>query len=189
MGFMNSFVLNLIVVTLGVLIALIIDNWKEKRRNKSFLRKAFKVVKEEIEENRKQVKDALDSHKKLFENLKDKVKDENEALEDFIHEGLEADELNIPGIKKGVGIRYFIGNHADLVDQKLIFQLSDIEVVTEYFDKKVELLMNHIFDRFHSRLSSDKKKFLALLGNVISSENQLLLLYNRFLEQEYLKNI
>ena len=186
---LGSFLLNLIVVTLGVLIALIIDNWKEKRRNKSFLRKAFKVVKEEIEGNRKEVSKALELHNKLFENLKDKVKDKGKVLKDFIYEGLESDELKIPGIKKGVSMRYFIGNHTDLVDQSLIFQLSDIEIVTEYFDKKVELLMNHIFDRMHSKLSRDKEKFLALLKNMIDSENQLLKLYNQFLEQEYLKNI
>ena len=184
MNFLGSFVLNLVVVTLGVLIALIIDNWKEKRRNQSILNKALRIVRDELSKNRAEVSKAIEMHRKLLDKLRSDEPNGAQTLNEYLTQKIEGGKLLLPAIKRGAGIRYFIEKHADLMDQELIFYLSDIEIVNNYFDKKVDILMDHIFDKWESRSPHDKSKFAVLLENLISNEDQLLKLYDWFLSEK-----
>ncbi len=172
------FLKEVLVVVIGVLIAVTINNYKENSENRSFILKTQKTIKNEVFQNKSQVDEVLERHKEILNSLKSALDNKNETLGDFIERigGLQAPSI------KNIGLRFFISQKADLVDYDFISQLMDIEAFTGILNRKLEKCVDYLYDNIESNERTSKLKFMYYLANVMDSERGLLNLYSSLID-------
>lgn len=175
-----SFFREIVIVIIGILIALSINNWNENRNNEIFIDKALFAIEEEIKLNKTDMNRIVQRHKETMDSIAMHINNDKISLRQIIEKsrGFQIAEL------KNIGIRFFISNKAELIDYKIISSLSEIEFLSEAVKMKTERLLNYLYDNMESTNESAKYKFVIYLADVVESENGLLDLYDDFLNKK-----
>jgi len=175
-----SFFKEIIVVVSGVLIAVSISNYKQKVDNEDFMNKTLAAVHNEISESKVDVERVMQKHLNLIDSIRTSLENEDESINQML--------IRVGGIQfvepANIGLRFFVSNKAELVDYEVISQLSQIETTTRVLDKKMDRLLDYSYGVLEKRDRTSKLKLLAHLGNVIDSENSLLILFDSFVVDE-----
>lgn len=175
-----SFFREIVIVIIGILIALSINNWNENRNNEIFIDKALFAIEEEIKLNKIDMKRIVQRHKVTIDSVAMHLNNDKISLRQIIEKsgGFQIAEL------KNIGIRFFISNKAELIDYEIISSLSEIEFLSEAVKMKTERLLNYLYDNMEGTNESTKYKFEIYLADVVESENGLLDLYDNFLNKK-----
>lgn len=175
-----SFFREIVIVIIGILIALSINNWNENRNNEIFIDKALFAIEEEIKLNKTDMNRIVQRHKETMDSIAMHINNDKISLRQIIEKsrGFQIAEL------KNIGIRFFISNKAELIDYEIISSLSEIEFLSEAVKMKTERLLNYLYDNMESTNESAKYKFVIYLADVVESENGLLDLYDDFLNKQ-----
>ncbi|MBL7793764.1 MAG: hypothetical protein JNK77_15655 [Saprospiraceae bacterium] len=175
-----SFFREIVIVIIGILIALSINNWNENRNNEIFINKAIFAIEEEIKLNKTDMNRIVQRHKETMDSIAMHINNDKISLRQIIEKsrGFQIAEL------KNIGIRFFISNKAELIDYEVISSLSEIEFLSEAVKMKTERLLNYLYDNMESTNESAKYKFVIYLADVVESENGLLDLYDDFLNKK-----
>ncbi|MBK8702686.1 MAG: hypothetical protein IPN33_03100 [Saprospiraceae bacterium] len=175
-----SFFREIVIVIIGILIALSINNWNENRNNEIFIDKALFAIEEEIKLNKTDVNRIVQRHKETIDSVAMHLNNDKMSLRQIIEKsgGFQIAEL------KNIGIRFFISNKAELIDYEIISSLSEIEFLSEAVKMKTERLLNYLYDNMEGTNESAKYKFVIYLTDVVESENGLLDLYDNFLNKK-----
>ncbi len=175
-----SFFREIVIVIIGILIALSINNWNENRNNEIFIDKALFAIEEEIKLNKTDMNRIVQRHKETIDSVAMHLNNDKMSLRQIIEKsgGFQIAEL------KNIGIRFFISNKAELIDYEIISSLSEIEFLSEAVKMKTERLLNYLYDNMEGTNESAKYKFVIYLTDVVESENGLLDLYDNFLNKK-----
>jgi hypothetical protein len=175
-----SFFREIVIVIIGILIALSIDNWNENRNNEKYIDKALFAIEEEIKLNKTDMHRIVQRHKETIDSVAMHLNNDKISLRQIIENsrGFQIAEL------KNIGLRFFISNKAELIDYEIISSLSEIEFLSEAVKMKTERLLNYLYDNMENTNESAKNKFVIYLADVIESENGLLDLYDDFLNKQ-----
>lgn len=175
-----SFFREIVIVIIGILIALSINNWNENRNNEIFIDKALFAIEEEIKLNKTDMNRIVQRHKETMDSIAMHINNDKISLRQIIEKsrGFQIAEL------KNIGIRFFISNKAELIDYEIISSLSEIEFLSEAVKMKTERLLDYLYDNMESTNESAKYKFVIYLADVVESENGLLDLYDDFLNKK-----
>jgi glycerol-3-phosphate O-acyltransferase len=178
-SYITSFLREIAIVVIGVLIALFISNWNEGIRQKKILNKTLFAISEEIKANKTDLEKVLQRHILTIDSIKANL--ENDTLtvtQMFVRlGGFQAPEI------KNIGLRFFISNNAELVDYELISDLSEIEFANKGFELKLNTLVDYVYDQLDNKTKKSKLKILVLLSDVVESEEGLSELYDEFLSK------
>lgn len=174
-----SYLKEVTIVVIGVLIAVSIGNYKENLENNRYVRKTLLAIEKEINYSKEDIEDVLSRHYNLADSIATSMENEEESLAEVIARsgGIQYAET------KNIGLRFFVSNKADLVDFEIISQLSEIETTTLVLAKKMDRLLDVVHDIMDEKDAGSKKKFLILLANVVDSEESILVLYEDFLKE------
>lgn len=175
-----SFFREIVIVIIGILIALSIDNWNENRNDEKYIDKALFAIEEEIKLNKTDMHRIVQRHKETIDSVAMHLNNDKISLRQIIENsrGFQIAEL------KNIGLRFFISNKAELIDYEIISSLSEIEFLSEAVKMKTERLLNYLYDNMENTNESAKNKFVIYLADVVESENGLLDLYDDFLNKQ-----
>ncbi|MEM7372377.1 MAG: hypothetical protein AAF587_27405 [Bacteroidota bacterium] len=174
-----SFIRELVIVIIGILIALSINTWNANRKDEIFIEKALFAIEEEISLNQTDIRSIVQKHENTLDTIAIYVDDDHMSLEQIIKRvsGFQVAEL------KNIGLRFFISDKAELIDYETISMLSEIEFHSETVKTKTQNLVNHLYNKLDSTNKSDKHKFAIYLSDIMNSELKLLKLYDAFLNE------
>ena len=167
------------IVVVGVLIAVSIGNYKEKKDNEKYVEKTLIAIENEIKSSQAEVDTVLNRHLRLLEILENEMDNSEQSLGDLVS---SSGGFQVASIKN-VSLRFFISNKAELLEFQVISQLLDIEAQTELLSDKIERLGDFSYNRINDTTQETKLNFAYLVANVLDSEQSLLESYSRFLEE------
>lgn len=169
----------LLLLIVGVLIALLINNWKENLGDKRYLENTLLAVQKEIEQSKKELDEILPRHHHLIDSLDLYLTDESKSIMEIAQ---QAGGVQYPQIKN-ISLRFFITAKAELISYDIISDLTAMEDFKVMLDKKFDRLMDYTYDYLDKTDKDSKMKFMIHLSNVIDSESNLLQLYEAYLKQ------
>jgi hypothetical protein len=183
-----SFLREIAIVVIGVLIAVSIGNYKERKDNEKYIEKTLLAIENEIRLSNSEVDTVLNKHLKLFEILEEQIDKGEQTLGELV---ANSGGFQVASIQN-VSLRFFVSNKAELLDFKLISQLLDIELQTNLLSDKLKRLTDFAYEHVNDKEEEVMVKFAYLLANVIDGEQTLLESYSDFLALEenkkYLKD-
>ncbi len=166
-------------VVLGILIALLINNWKEKLDDKRFINRVFDSLEKEMKSNEVDITEVLPTHYALLDTIDRYKSDERISLSDIIIKG---NGLQAPTVKN-TSWNSFLNSKLELIDYNTISILTEIEESKHLLKSKLDNLMNFLLEKSESTDAVIKQMLMFQLMNVVSSEKELLELYEKYLEK------
>lgn len=173
------FLKEIIIVVVGVLIAISLNNLKEKMDNTRYIEKTLLAIESEIELSKNDVQMVLNKHLNLIDSLESEINNNEDSLGEML--------TNLGGVQmasiKNISLRFFISNKAELLDFNLLLQLLEIENQTDILSAKIERLANYSTEHINEQEAKTKLAFAYLLSDVIDSEQGRLESYSTFLNK------
>ena len=174
-GALLSLFKDLFVVTLGVFVALLVDRWRERRRERAFLRKAVDTILREAEEAREALPGLITKHTEIAEALSESArKGEDVPIGKIVASGIP---LNV--MQGSIALRLISGERAHTVKYELLKVLWDIDTLSLYVDHLSDKVSNFLMMKWGSGSPDDKYTLSSLLYTLVESERKLLSLYER----------
>jgi DNA gyrase/topoisomerase IV subunit A len=174
-----SYLREITIVVIGIIIAVSIGNYKDRLDNKAYLNKTLKAIEVEMMASKTDVDTVLNRHLHLYNKLQNEFGTGEATLGEFL--------TNSGGFQvatvKNISLRFFISNKADLLEFDIISQLLEIESLTNILTLKIERITNFAYEHLNDTHEEMAIKFAYLLADIIESEQALLELYNDFLQQ------
>ena len=170
----------MIPVVLGILIALLINNWKEKADDERFISRIFDSIEKEMKSNEASFNKELPMHYALIDTIDRYMVDEKISLTDIIIKGKG---LQAPTVKNA-SWNSFLNTKLELIDFNTISILSEIEESKHFLNLKFSNLMDFILDNSESTDTVRKRMLRIQILNLVNSEEGLLKLYEEYLTKE-----
>lgn len=173
-----SFLREVLVVVIGILIAVVLNDFQTKRTDQRYLKKAMSAIEEEVKDARLSVSEVVERHSITIDSLERYAEDSIMSLAEFL-ERAGGIQLATTG---NVGLRFYVAGKADLLDLELVSKLADVEVSTQVLRGKMDRLLDFTYGRLTSTDAESKLLFAMHLGNVMDSETALLEHFDEVLE-------
>jgi len=165
-------------VVIGILIALLINNWKEKLDDERFINRVFDSIQKEMKSNEADIIEVLPSHYALQDTIDRYRNDERISLSDIIIKG---NGLQAPTVKN-TSWNSFLNSKLELIDYNTISILTEIEESKHLMKSKLDKLMDFVLENSESTDAVKKQMFMFQLMNVVSTEQELLELHEEYLD-------
>jgi len=175
----SQLIRDIIPVILGILIALVINDWNEDRQDKKYLDQIFTSIKKELEESRIDVEESIPKQQILIDSLGKYLNDETVSIFDIIK---KANGIHGPSIKNN-SWKAIANSKIELVEFKKISELSEIDESKESLDLKQEKLLDFMIDNLKNTSQEKKEVFMLLYQEIIATEKYLLLEIEEFLKE------
>lgn len=167
----------IVIIIVGVLIALAINNFNENVKNKAFIEQTLMATENEISQSEESIKNVLQLHEVVLDSLSETYSyDSEESIGELLQRlgGIQSPTI------KNIGLRFFVANKADLINYEIISMLSEIEIHSTTMDEKTKRLIDYVYENNTSTSEESKIKLAYFLANVIDSERTLLRFYAEF---------
>ena len=175
----SQLIREIIPVIIGILIALVINNWNEERRDKKYLNKVYLSVKAELEESSKDIEEALPKQQILIDSLKKYMNDETTSLSEIIN---KAKGIAGPNIKMHTWSA-ITNSKIELIEFEKLSALSEIEESKKYLEFKQQKILDFVIENAKETNQEKKEIFMLLSEDIISSEKYLQFEIKEFLKQ------
>ncbi len=172
-----SYLKELTIVTIGVLIALVISNLQETYQSKKYQAASTEAVKKEIFLNSDKLKVAIERHTALRDTVAKYCMD-RVLLSDLI---FKADGLH-GSYLRNTGLEFYSRNEIGLIDFKMMTMLMDIKSTSNLIDTKMEKLMDFIYPNLFVDTEDSKKLVILHINNLLNSETQLMFHYENLID-------
>ena len=148
------------IVVIGVLIAVSINNYKEKRGNEAYLEKTLLAIENEINSNKTTLDSVLNRHIEIYDFFERDSMDKKHSLGEILYSlgGFQVATV------KNISLRFFVANKAELLDFEL--RLADFA-----------------YEHVNDSGAETRTRFTYLLMDIIDSESNLLKAYADFMEE------
>lgn len=174
-----SYIKEIIVVTIGVLIALIVGSFKETNQARIYHNASIETINTEIETNYSNLKNVIEKHTALLDTIH-KYCDAPKTISDLILEsggGLQIATLT------NSGLEIYKKNQINLIDFNMISLLLSNKSLSDLIDTKTEKLIDFIYPNLFATSEESKKLVVLYLKNVLNSELQLINHYDNFIDE------
>lgn len=175
MKVLSKILLDMIPVLLGVLVAMLISNFNEDRKNRRFRDQALQTIQSEIDSSQVSVLAVLERHIVVIDSLAANASNDRPLVDIIANAG----GIQFPVVQHN-GLRFFVGNRVDLADMQTITILSGVENGQRILETKFDKLLDFAYATMESTEPADKRRFLTYLSNVADSEITMLELYDEY---------
>lgn len=174
----KSYVKEISIVIIGVLVALFVSNIKEERGAKEYYKASIETINNEIEVNYLSLKKAMEKKMQLVDSIK-KYNGEETVLGEVIDKckGIKSASLN------NIGFDLYKRNPIDRIDFEMMSDLITMNNKSETIDSKMKRLTDFAYLKLLDSSRTSKMIFLVQVKDVLGSEAALLNIY-----QEYIDN-
>ena len=160
---------DVIPVILGILIALVINNWNEDRKEQKYLDQIFASINEELKESIQSLEDNIPKQERLRDSLMVDLNNESVTLFDVIS---KAGGIWAPRIKNN-SWRAVANSRIELVEFDKLSELSELDDSKITQDYKQKKIMDFVIENVKST-SSDKKEILMMMVSEMISSGKYL---------------
>jgi hypothetical protein len=174
----SQLIKEIIPVIIGILIALVINNWNEERKDKKYLNRVYLSVKAELEESSKDIEESLPKQQILIDSLKKYINDETISLYEIIN---KAKGISGPNIKMHTW-RAIADSKIELIEFEKLSALSEIEESKKNLELKQQKILDFAIKNLKQTNQEEKEVFMLLNQEIISTEK-----YLQFEIKEFLK--
>jgi hypothetical protein len=182
MNKIKAYLKELTIVTIGVLIALIISNFKENSQARKYQIASIITIKNEVEANISNLKIVIEKQIRLQDTI-EKYSTEQISLEEIIRKanGLQGATLS------NTGLEFYSRNEMNLIDFEMMSRLITMNKLSETIRMKMEKLVDFVYPNILVDTEESKMLLYMYLDNVIESEEQLRQVFEDYID-EYVKN-
>lgn len=172
------FIREIIIVVIGVLIAVSLNNLKESINNRSYIKKTLVAIEREIKLNQSEIDTVLLRHYAIIDSLEINEPEDDRSLGEMI---ADYGGIQTPAIRN-IGLRFFISNKAELLDFEVISGLLELEMSYDLLSEKMDRLVDFAYKNFNNVDEDVKITFGYMLLDVIDSEHTILETSKLFLD-------
>jgi hypothetical protein len=173
------YILELIIVTTGVLGALFLSNLKENNQAQDYHKASIEMLNKEVQANYVELKRVYEKHLILNDTLM-KYRDTTTVIGEIIlgkTNGLQVAELN------NAGLDLYKINQINLIDFEMMSKLYEFNFSSKLLDTKTNALIDFMYKNILDNSKNSKLLFLLHLQNVLDSERHLLKLYKDYIDE------
>lgn len=171
-------IIEMIPITLGILLALLLNNWQENRSDKKFIETVIERTTQEILENKRSLEEILPQHDAFSDTIYLYMENEDVSIRDLIR---KVQSVNAPSIKN-TSWKSFLNQNMKLIDYNLISYLSSVEEGKIGLDKKLDNMMKFVYENIESRERDKKETFLFIIEDFAVAEEAVLEVHNEYLK-------
>lgn len=181
MGKIKSYLKELTIVTIGVLIALFLSNLKEKNQARKYQTASIETIKNEIEANYSGLKEVMEKQTMLLDTIK-KYSNDHIKIGDLISKasGIQLATLS------NTGLEFYKRNEINSIDFEMMSMLIQINILSELIGTNMGKLRDYLYPNLFVDSQESKMLFILYLRNVLESETQLTQTYENFID-DYIK--
>ena len=181
MGKIKVYLKELTIVTIGVLIALIISNFKENYQARKYQIASIETIKNEIEANYSDLKGAIEDQTRLLDTI-NKYRMDNIPIGKLIEiaNGLQVANLS------NTGLEFYKKNQIISIDFEMTTILINMNTLSEIIDSKEEKLVDYLYPNIFNNSEESKMLFTIYLKILLGTEAELMHNYENFIN-DYIK--
>ncbi|WP_158973524.1 hypothetical protein [Cellulophaga sp. L1A9] len=175
----KGYLKELTIITAGVLIALLISNYKENSQARAYYRTSVETVINEVQSNFSNLKSIIETQNVLIDSIK-KYSADTITISDLIIEkggGIQGITLS------NSGLEFYKKNQINAIDFKMMSRLIEIESTSKLIDTKMDKLMDYLYPNLFVASEESKKLIVLHLKNLLNSELKLEQLYKEFITE------
>ncbi len=169
----------MIPVVLGILIALLISNWQENKKDRQFVQHVLSAIQTESVENIRQIEKLVPRQQTFLDSIDYHINEESLSLMELLN---YAGGIAGPSIKN-TAWNAFLNPNIQVVDFKIVSILTDIDSGKKHLEGQFKELSSLIYGRLDSESYGDKIALRSLISEIILTEKQLLEDHLAFMEK------
>ncbi len=174
----RNYLKELTIITAGVLIALFISNYKENNQARDYHSTSIETINTEVESNYSSLKGVIEQRTCFLDTIT-KYSEDNITIIDLIKkvDGVQCATLN------NSGLEFYRRCKMSLIDFKMMSTLHEMQSLSELIEVKLERLSDFVYSNI--LIDSPESKTIAALylRDVLSTEYQLLQIYERLIDE------
>lgn len=178
-GKLKSYLKELTIITLGVLIALLISNLKEKNQARKYQTASLETINSEIKSNHASLKKIAETQTNLLDTLIKYTEDSSTIVDLF----RKSNGLSYATIHNS-GLEFYKRNQINSIDFKLMSTLINMNFLSEIIDKKLDKFTEFTYSNAYSNSKESKMVLILHLRDVLGTEHQLLEFYADFIDEK-----
>ncbi|WP_440881173.1 hypothetical protein [Tenacibaculum sp. C7A-26P2] len=168
-----------IPIIIGILIALLINNWNEDRKNKKYLNQIFSSIESELEESELDIKRVIPKQLASVDTIDAYMNNEKVTLYEII---MKSDGIHKPIIKTN-SWNAIANSKIELIEYEKLSALSNIQESKENLNQRIEKQVEYSFQNFE-RSGKNKKIILRMLIlDIIGAEKELISEIEKFIKE------
>lgn len=171
---------DIVPVTFGVLLALLINQCQEDRKQARFLKETFTAICQECEANRREIDTVLHYQNALMDSLEEYIGDTTVSVVDVIMRVNGFKIAYAPGMT-GEALR-----NTDLTaaDRDLVYLVALIgQTRSKWLDTQTDRLGNYIYANFDDKTEKKKQLLYYMMSDLVNHEENLVDLYKQYDER------
>ena len=159
----------IIPVIIGILIALLINNWNEDRKDQKYLNQIFSSIEKELEESNADIKEVIPKQQAFIDSIEIYLNNDTVSLFDI---AIRANGIQAPTIKIN-SWKAVANSKIELIEYEKLSALSDIEDRKENLNMRIESIAKFLYDNL-KKTDKEKKEVLKILTlDAIYAEKRL----------------
>lgn len=165
----NQLIKEVIPVILGILIALLINNWNEDRKDKIYLDKIFASITEELKESNLDLLENIPKQQRLADSLRANLNNETLSIFDIVR---KADGIYAPRIRN-YSWKALSNSRIELVEFDKLSLLSQLDDSKSNIEYKQEKIMDFLLENLKNTTAAKKEILMLMVIEIVSTENYL----------------
>ncbi len=174
----RTYIMELTIVTAGVLIALLISNHKENNQAKDYYNTSIQTMYNEAESNYSSLQGVIENHTNLVDTIS-KYDEDNISINNLFQK--------VNGVRfatlSNTGLEFYTRNNINLIDFEIMSTLYHIRSLSELIEIKLERLSDFVYLNLNADSKESKTIVILYLSDVLNSEHQLLQIYKGLIER------
>ncbi len=175
---LKPYLIEFVIVTAGVLIALLLSNYKENLEARKYQDATMETINMEIQNNYSGLKGIVKKQTNLLDTLI-KYTDAHNSIQDLFQ---KANGLQIATLGNA-GLDFYKKGQINLIDFELMATLIQMNSLSDLVDTKVGKLIDFTYSKILDNSIESKTVVILHLRNVLNTENQLLGYYESYLNK------
>ncbi len=165
----TSFLKEIFPVVIGILIALLINNWNEDRKDERYLEEIYSAIQRELKESSDDINRVLPMQLASVDTLVKYMNDDKASLFEVM---VRANGIQLPRIRTNAW-NAISRSKIELIEYEKLSALADIEERKENLRVRSEKQVEFIFQNFESTERSKKTVLHMLMLDIINAEQEL----------------
>lgn len=174
----RNYLKELTIITVGVLIALFISNYKENNQAKDYHSASIETIYAEVEANYLSLKGVIEQRTCSLDTIT-KYSEDNITINDLIKKmnGVQFATLN------NTGLEFYTRCKISLIDFEIMSTLYKMKFLSELIGIKLERLSDFVYSNVLVDSKESKTITALYLRDVLNTEHQLLQIYKSLIDE------
>lgn len=176
---LKKFIKEILIVMVGILLALIINNWNEDRKDKNYLNTIMISIENELIESKEDIESTIPKQLALIDTVETYLNDHTVSLIEVI---LKANGLQEPDVKTN-SWRSLANSRIELLEYDKISALSDIEQRKRNLNSRIEKTTDFVLQNLTDTTKQKKMIFRMMTIDAVNAEKRLQSVIDNLLEE------